>query len=173
MGKPYLALVTPLTVNGTVTGRRPPPARRRNVEVRAREYLTDSEIDRPRYATHDWPDPSFHIAPLGKPPVGDQRNMSASKRGIGTGHGASPAPGDDRGTIWRRWKEPADSGPGFLTHYLRVVADVRGETPYSSPRSQPVLTVHGVRRRFISEKLWDRPQHHRNEHRDGIQIRPD
>ena len=46
MGKPYLALVTPLTVNGTVTGRRPPPARRRNVEVRAREYLTDSEIDR-------------------------------------------------------------------------------------------------------------------------------
>jgi type 1 fimbriae regulatory protein FimB/type 1 fimbriae regulatory protein FimE len=46
MGKPHLALVAPVTVNGTVAGRRRPPPRQRNVQVRAREYLTDSEVDR-------------------------------------------------------------------------------------------------------------------------------
>jgi type 1 fimbriae regulatory protein FimB/type 1 fimbriae regulatory protein FimE len=46
MGKPHLALVTPTTVNGTVDNRLRPPRRRRNAEVRAREYLTDSEVDR-------------------------------------------------------------------------------------------------------------------------------
>jgi type 1 fimbriae regulatory protein FimB/type 1 fimbriae regulatory protein FimE len=46
MGKPHLALVAPVTANGTVSGQRRPPPRRRNAEVRAREYLTDSEVDR-------------------------------------------------------------------------------------------------------------------------------
>jgi integrase len=43
MTKPHPALVAPPTVNGTV---RRPPRRRRNAEVRAREYLTDGEIAR-------------------------------------------------------------------------------------------------------------------------------
>src|SRR5262249_28258649 len=42
--KPHLALVAPTTVNGTVT--RQPPRRRRNDEVRAREYLTEAEVNR-------------------------------------------------------------------------------------------------------------------------------
>jgi integrase len=42
MTKPHLALVAPTTVTGTVR----PPRRRRNAEVRAREYLTDAEIAR-------------------------------------------------------------------------------------------------------------------------------
>ena len=46
MGKPHLALVAPTTVIGTVDNRPRPPRRRRNAEVRAREYLTDSEVDR-------------------------------------------------------------------------------------------------------------------------------
>jgi integrase len=41
---PYLALVAPATVNGTVAHR--PPRRRPNAEVRAREYLTDAEVNR-------------------------------------------------------------------------------------------------------------------------------
>src|SRR5262245_23614692 len=41
-----LALVAPTTVIGTVTGHRSPPRRKRNAEVRAREYLTDGEIAR-------------------------------------------------------------------------------------------------------------------------------
>ena len=44
MTKPQLALVAPATVNGTVAHR--PPRRRPNAEVRAREYLTDAEVDR-------------------------------------------------------------------------------------------------------------------------------
>jgi type 1 fimbriae regulatory protein FimB/type 1 fimbriae regulatory protein FimE len=43
---PHLALVAPTTVIGTVADRRRPPHRKRNAEVRAREYLTDSEIAR-------------------------------------------------------------------------------------------------------------------------------
>jgi type 1 fimbriae regulatory protein FimB/type 1 fimbriae regulatory protein FimE len=42
--KPHLALVAPTTVIGTVAHR--PPRRQRNAEVRAREYLTDSEVNR-------------------------------------------------------------------------------------------------------------------------------
>src|SRR6516162_5070747 len=42
MTKPHLALVAPTTVIGTVR----PPRRKRNAEVRAREYLTDAEIAR-------------------------------------------------------------------------------------------------------------------------------
>src|SRR5262245_26739261 len=44
MTKSPLSLVAPTTVNGTVA--RQPPPRRRNSEVRAREYLTDAEVDR-------------------------------------------------------------------------------------------------------------------------------
>jgi integrase len=44
MTKPHLSLVAPPTVNGTVA--RQPPRRRRNAEVRAREYLTDAEVNR-------------------------------------------------------------------------------------------------------------------------------
>ena len=44
MTNPYLALVAPATVNGTVAHR--PPRRRPNAEVRAREYLTDAEVNR-------------------------------------------------------------------------------------------------------------------------------
>ena len=43
MEKSRLALVAPSTVNGTVA-KQPPPRRRKNVEVRVREYLTDTEI---------------------------------------------------------------------------------------------------------------------------------
>ena len=44
MVKSHLALVAPTTVYGTVdTG---PPKRRRNAEVRSREYLTDAEVNR-------------------------------------------------------------------------------------------------------------------------------
>ena len=46
MTKPHLALVAPATVIGTVGERQSPPRRRRNAEVRAREYLTDSEVAR-------------------------------------------------------------------------------------------------------------------------------
>jgi integrase len=46
MAKSNLALVTPATVIGTVDDRPGPPRRRRNAEVRAREYLTDDEVDR-------------------------------------------------------------------------------------------------------------------------------
>ena len=37
-------MVAPTTVNGTVASR--PPRRRRNTELRAREYLTDAEVNR-------------------------------------------------------------------------------------------------------------------------------
>jgi integrase len=46
MTKPHLTLVAPTTVIGTVGDRRSPPRRKRNAEVRAREYLTDGEIAR-------------------------------------------------------------------------------------------------------------------------------
>ena len=41
----HLALVAPVTVNGTVAGPGP-PRRKRNADSRAREYLTDGEIAR-------------------------------------------------------------------------------------------------------------------------------
>ena len=44
MAKPHLALVPPTSVNGTVT--QSPPKRRRNADVRAREYLLDDEVER-------------------------------------------------------------------------------------------------------------------------------
>jgi len=44
MAKSHLALVAPTTDYGTV-GRNPPP-RRRNSELRGREYLTDAEVNR-------------------------------------------------------------------------------------------------------------------------------
>jgi integrase len=46
MTNPHLTLVAPTTVIGTVGDRRSPPRRKRNAEVRAREYLTDGEIAR-------------------------------------------------------------------------------------------------------------------------------
>jgi integrase len=46
MTKPHLALVPPTTVIGTVADPRRPPRRKRNAEVRAREYLTDAEVGR-------------------------------------------------------------------------------------------------------------------------------
>ena len=46
MTKPHLALVAPATVNGTVSGQPRPPRRQRNAELRAREYLTDAEVNR-------------------------------------------------------------------------------------------------------------------------------
>jgi type 1 fimbriae regulatory protein FimB/type 1 fimbriae regulatory protein FimE len=45
MKKPRLALVTPNTVYGTVDPKGP-PKRRRNAEVRTREYLTEAEVNR-------------------------------------------------------------------------------------------------------------------------------
>ena len=45
MTNPHLALVAPTTVNGTVD-KAGPPKRRRNAEVRTREYLTDAEVNR-------------------------------------------------------------------------------------------------------------------------------
>jgi integrase len=45
MRKSHLALVPPATVNGTVAPRRP-PQRRPNAEARAREYLTDAEVQK-------------------------------------------------------------------------------------------------------------------------------
>ena len=44
MGKSHLTVVSPTTENGTVTKNRP-PKRRRNAEVRAREYLTNAEVE--------------------------------------------------------------------------------------------------------------------------------
>src|SRR6476620_11778434 len=44
MAKSHLALVAPITVNGTVD-KAGPPKRRRNAEVRSREYLTDAEVN--------------------------------------------------------------------------------------------------------------------------------
>ena len=41
MAKSHLRLVRPRTVNGTV-----PPRRRKNAELRTREYLTETEVDR-------------------------------------------------------------------------------------------------------------------------------
>ena len=51
MEKPPLSLVAPSIVNGTVTNK--PPPRRRNSELRAREYLTDAEVNRLIAATGD------------------------------------------------------------------------------------------------------------------------
>jgi integrase len=45
MAKPHLELVIPAIENGPVTRGRP-PKRRRNSEVRVREYLTGAEVDR-------------------------------------------------------------------------------------------------------------------------------
>jgi type 1 fimbriae regulatory protein FimB/type 1 fimbriae regulatory protein FimE len=45
MVKSHLVLVAPTTVNGTVD-KAGPPKRRRNAEVRSREYLTDAEVNR-------------------------------------------------------------------------------------------------------------------------------
>ena len=45
MVKSHLALVAPTTINGTVN-KAGPPKRRRNAEVRSREYLTDAEVNR-------------------------------------------------------------------------------------------------------------------------------
>jgi type 1 fimbriae regulatory protein FimB/type 1 fimbriae regulatory protein FimE len=45
MTNPHLALVAPTTVYGTVD-KAGPPKRRRNAEVRSREYLTDAEVNR-------------------------------------------------------------------------------------------------------------------------------
>ncbi len=44
MKKSHLALVAPTTVYGTVASRQP-PRRRRNSEVRTREYLTQAEVE--------------------------------------------------------------------------------------------------------------------------------
>jgi type 1 fimbriae regulatory protein FimB/type 1 fimbriae regulatory protein FimE len=41
MAKSYLKLITPNTVKRTVT-----PQRRRNGDLRTREYLTEAEVDR-------------------------------------------------------------------------------------------------------------------------------
>jgi hypothetical protein len=46
MAKSHLALVMPATVIGTVEPHSRPPKRVRNVDVRAREYLTNAEVDR-------------------------------------------------------------------------------------------------------------------------------
>jgi type 1 fimbriae regulatory protein FimB/type 1 fimbriae regulatory protein FimE len=52
MGKPHLALIRPLIENGTVVdrvvpfpGKRRPPPRPKNAEVRSREYLTKAEVE--------------------------------------------------------------------------------------------------------------------------------
>jgi site-specific recombinase XerD len=45
MRKSHLALVAPTTVYGTVESQQP-PKRRRNADVRVREYLTDAEVNR-------------------------------------------------------------------------------------------------------------------------------
>ncbi len=46
MVKPHLALVTSRTVYGTVDSKHRPPKRRRNADARAREYLTQAEVER-------------------------------------------------------------------------------------------------------------------------------
>jgi type 1 fimbriae regulatory protein FimB/type 1 fimbriae regulatory protein FimE len=46
MVKSQLRLVAPATVNGTVGLRSRPPERRRNADVRTREYLTSAEVER-------------------------------------------------------------------------------------------------------------------------------
>ena len=46
MTKSHLALVARTPVNGTVKDISRPPKRRRNADLRAREYLTDAEVER-------------------------------------------------------------------------------------------------------------------------------
>jgi type 1 fimbriae regulatory protein FimB/type 1 fimbriae regulatory protein FimE len=46
MIKSSLARIAPTTDNGTVVDRSRPPRRQRNAQVRAREYLTDAEVER-------------------------------------------------------------------------------------------------------------------------------
>ena len=46
MTKSHLTLVAPATVNGTVADLRRPPRRQPNAQVRAREYLTNAEVER-------------------------------------------------------------------------------------------------------------------------------
>ena len=48
MAKSHLRLVRPRTVNGTV-----PPRRRKNAELRTREYLTEAEVERLMKAARD------------------------------------------------------------------------------------------------------------------------
>jgi hypothetical protein len=52
MAKPHLALVAPTTVNGTVQPRRP-PKHRPNADTRAREYLTNAEVQKLMKAAGD------------------------------------------------------------------------------------------------------------------------
>jgi hypothetical protein len=47
--KSRLKLVTPCTVNRTVTPKRPP-----NADLRTRKYLTEAEVERLLRATFDW-----------------------------------------------------------------------------------------------------------------------
>jgi integrase len=53
MQKPQLALVGPAAVNGTVDKPSRPPKRRTNAETRAREYLTDAEVQKLMKAAGD------------------------------------------------------------------------------------------------------------------------
>jgi hypothetical protein len=49
MARSDLRLVTPASVNGTVA----PPRRRPNAELRSREYLTETEVERLRKVAGD------------------------------------------------------------------------------------------------------------------------
>jgi integrase len=53
MAKPHLAVIAPATINGTVEERRRPPKRRPNADARAREYLTDAEVQKLMKAAGD------------------------------------------------------------------------------------------------------------------------
>ena len=65
MAKRHLRLVTPATVNRTVS-----PMRPRNADLRTREYLTEAEVERLMKAANEQPlgPPRRHHDPRGLPP---------------------------------------------------------------------------------------------------------
>ena len=66
--KSRLKLVTPCTVNRTVTPKRPP-----NADLRTREYLTEAEVERLLRATFDWGPTFFGKCRLQSRPFTERR----------------------------------------------------------------------------------------------------
>ena len=142
MGKSHLALVAPTTVIGTVD-KAGPPKRRRNAEVRSREYLTDAEVNRLISA------------------AGENRNghrdatmiLVAYRHGLAGGRAGHAALGRRRFCPWPPPCEPAQGqrgvGPPAVRRELRALrrlkreqdADATSPFIFTSERGAPFTTA--------------------------------
>ena len=120
LAKPHLELVIPATKNGPVT-RGPPPKRRRKLEVRVREYLTGSEVDR-------------LIAAAGKNRHG-HRDLTLIL--IAFRHGLRPVE-----AVGLRW-DAIDFDRGEI-HIARVKRGILRHTPFGRPRAPGSCAVSSV-----------------------------